>query len=106
MSCNCSSRFLTDADTEKRTRAHLTVLGRVWGQDETFLSQHGPHFRQKVRQHRLTRAKWLLCQGRTKEAREELREAGESPAAYRVLAALPGFMTRTLLRMRRAVKGT
>src|SRR5262249_11758520 len=86
LACGTATQFghdgprLTDANTEKRTRAHLTVLGRVWGQDEAFLKQHGPHFRAKVRQQRLTRARWLLCQGRTKEAREELREAGESPA--------------------------
>ena len=59
----------------------------------------------RVRQQRLTRARWLLCQGRTKEARQELRQAGDSPASYRVLAALPGFVARGLLGMRRAVRG-
>lgn len=112
LDCETSTQYghpgprLTDANTDVLTRTHLCVLGRVWGQDEAFLRQHGPHFRKKVRDQRLLRARWLLVQGRTKEAQQELREAGESPASYRMLAALPGFVTKALLRVRRAVRGS
>lgn len=95
---------LTDANTEVLTRARLTVLDRVWGHDEVFLKEHGAHYQHQVRRLHLTRAKWLLVRGRTQEAREELRQAGDPPTSYRLLAALPGAVTRGLLSLRRAIR--
>jgi glycosyltransferase involved in cell wall biosynthesis len=95
---------VTDAGTEEMTRANLTIMNRIWGQDEGFLKQHGPHFERKVAQQHLDRARWFLCRGRTHEARKELDQVEHTPASYRLLASLPGFVTRGLLRVRRALR--
>ena len=96
---------LTDANTDILTRARLTILDRVWGQDKAFLEKQGPHFDRVVKAQHMTRAKWLLVQGRTREAREEMKQAGPCPLGMRLLAALPGVIAKGLLRVRRALRG-
>ena len=96
---------LTDANADILTRARLTILGKVWGQDKAFLEREGPHFDRVVKQQHMTRAKWLLCQGRTREAREEMKQAGDCSLGMRLLAALPGPLAKGLLRVRRALRG-
>ena len=57
-----------------------------------------------MRQQRLTLVRWLLCRGRCREAREEIRQTDRCPLAYRVLAALPGAVVGGLLRARQLVR--
>lgn len=96
---------ITDANIEVLGRTKLVVLERVWGLDQAFLERHREEYDREVRQQHLFRARWLICQGRTREARTELQLAGQSPAAYRFLASLPGFVAKGLLRARRVVQG-
>jgi hypothetical protein len=95
---------LTDAGVFKVACARLKILDRVWGADAAFLAQHGESFaRRRAAQH-LQRAACLIHQGRTGEARCDLRQAGASPLSYRLLAALPGPLVRGLLGLRRALR--
>jgi glycosyltransferase involved in cell wall biosynthesis len=92
---------LTDAGTDKVVGARLKLLERVWGADGAFLARHGDNYRRVRAAQHLRRAACLIHQGRTREARLDLRRAGTSPLMYRLLAAMPGPLTRGLLRLRR-----
>jgi hypothetical protein len=97
---------VSDAQTYLRASSHLTLLQRIWGADAEFLTRHGDHFARVVAAQHLTRAKCLIQQGQHAEARAALRLAGGGPRAYRVLAALPRPLCRTLLWTRRALGAT
>jgi glycosyltransferase involved in cell wall biosynthesis len=96
---------LTDADAFAAASARLTILERVWGRDEKFLANDGADYRRRRREFHQLRARWLLCRGRTREAREDLQQAGAGPLTDRVLAALPGPVVRGLFGLRRLVRG-
>jgi hypothetical protein len=88
---NCSHRGprLTDLDQGSFWSEYLTMAERLWGADPAFLAQHGELYRAALaRAHRL-RARWLIKEGRTAEARADLREVGEAAPVDRLLAALP-----------------
>lgn len=96
---------LTDADTFVSTTTRLQILEHLWGRDAAFLARHGEEYRERrACLHRL-RARLLLTQGRTREARAALREAGSGPLADRLLASLPGFLVRGLFGVRRLLRG-
>jgi glycosyltransferase involved in cell wall biosynthesis len=94
---------LTDGDTLYFATARVRLLERVWGADEEFLSQHGQRFRATLARHYLYRARGLLSAGQVQEAREALRLAGGGPVTLRLLAYLPGALTRELVRFGRTV---
>jgi glycosyltransferase involved in cell wall biosynthesis len=94
---------LTDAGTYDSATARLKILKRVWGADAEFLADHGERFKRVCARYHLLRAQWLIHRGRTREARMELRRAGASPLSYRLLAALPGTVVRSLLAWRRVL---
>jgi hypothetical protein len=95
---------LTDADTYEKISARLTILERVWGQDQAFLAKHGADYALRRGTLYQQRARWLLCRGRTGEARADLRRAGTGPLADRLLARLPGPMARSLFGLRRLLR--
>jgi glycosyltransferase involved in cell wall biosynthesis len=95
---------LTDANLFTLATARLTLLERIWGRDEAFLSQYGDRFAAAVRGQHRKRAHWLLARGRTNEARAELRQSGSSPLSYRLLSHLPGPVVRGMLGLRRLFK--
>lgn len=97
---------LTGADQLRRVSARLTIVERIWAQDAEYLARDGENVRRVVRELRLERAKCLIRAGRTQEAREALGLAGDVPPAYRLLAAMPGFLIRELLAMKAAVRRT
>jgi glycosyltransferase involved in cell wall biosynthesis len=80
-----------------RASARLVTLGRVWGRDADFLTQHGDRFAREVRKQRLWRTLWLLRRGRTAEARAELVAMESPPLGYRIGALLPGTAVRIAL---------
>jgi glycosyltransferase involved in cell wall biosynthesis len=96
---------LTDANIYALASARLALLDRVWAQDATFMAAHRERLAECRRAQHLKRAQWLMVRGRTREARGDLRQAGACPLSFRLLAALPGPLTRGLLRMRRLVRG-
>jgi hypothetical protein len=91
---------LSEMDEFIHAGARLTILERVWGSDREFIGRYGDRYRRRCRSQHLLRARWLLCRGRTHEAQAELDAAGGSPRAYRVLSALPGPITWSLLSVR------
>jgi len=106
MSCesqwNCASDGyrLTQADALSAANARVKVLERVWGSDPSFLADHGDAYREVRALHRRARARLLIAEGRTREARQDLRFVDSATVAERLAAALPGPVARTLARAR------
>jgi glycosyltransferase involved in cell wall biosynthesis len=96
---------VSDANTPTQVENWLKFIQRVWGSDRAFLAKHGDLYAEILARQYCKRAQWLLVRGRTREAREDLRRAKTSPLSYRMLAALPGFMAKSLLGVRRALLG-
>jgi len=94
---------LTAIDRAAKAAIQLIILRRVWGSDAEFLRQNRSLYEAVVRDTHLNWARALLVQGKTAEARNELRLAGSGPLSYRALAYLPGGMTRGLLWVRRSL---
>jgi glycosyltransferase involved in cell wall biosynthesis len=99
--CDHAGERLTRVDDLASATARITVLQRVWGSDAEFLAQHGERYRERLASQRRARARALIALGRTREAREELRQAGNASARERVLARLPGAIAYGLLAARR-----
>lgn len=103
--CDHSRPRLTQADQVYCETARMTVLERVWGNDPGFLARHGDRFRQVLASHHQAKIRNLLVQGRTREAREEMRRMGAASVGERALASLPGSVTRGILAVRRGLRG-
>jgi glycosyltransferase involved in cell wall biosynthesis len=109
--CETATQFghdgprITDANDFVFATTRLKILERVWGSDQDFLAEYGDRLQLALRTQHLRRARWLLVRGRTAEAKEDLRLAGNTSLAYRMLAALPGPAARFLLRARRLARG-
>jgi glycosyltransferase involved in cell wall biosynthesis len=98
-------RLSADASSYHLACARLILLERIWGKDQAFLAQHGEAFTHKRTEQLLKKARWLIAHGRTREARGDLRQLERAPLSYRMLAALPGPIVRTLLGLRRLLTG-
>ena len=96
---------LTKSDWVNKAALQLKLLERVWGHDEEFMKRNTARYRAAVKRIHLVRARALIVQGSTADAREELKLAGGAPFSYRALAALPGSVVRGLLNARRGVLG-
>jgi glycosyltransferase involved in cell wall biosynthesis len=104
---------LTDANSYICASARLEIIRRVYQADPTFVSQHGDRLAQELHHQHLVKADWLIKQGRSREARDELHLAGSPPLVYRLLAGLPGGRVtaplrggaRAVRRAQRAVRG-
>lgn len=91
----------TDVLTAVDTRLKLTE--RLWGKDPVFLQDHAHFYAQIISGLHLARVKALLIEGKTASARRELHDIASSPIPYRLLALLPGKVTKTLLDFRRKI---
>ena len=80
---------LTDADRYACASARLTIVERVYGGDPAFMKSFRDRYDREVRAQHLTRARCLLAQGRSIEARQDLHLAAPAPLRYRAAAALP-----------------
>ncbi len=96
---------LTKADWVNKATLQLNLLERVWGRDDEFMKRNAARYRAAVERIHLVKARALIVQGSTADARAELRLAGAAPFSYRALAALPGSLVRGLLNARRGVLG-
>jgi glycosyltransferase involved in cell wall biosynthesis len=94
---------ITDTDSYVKLSCRIKLLEGIYGRDREFLAQHQDAFDLRLWDQYCQRARYLLVRGRTKEARADLRKAGNGPLADRLLAKLPGFLTRGLLDLRRAL---
>jgi hypothetical protein len=96
---------LTGTSHLRQATARLTVLRRVWGQDEAFLAAHGPRYQTLLKRQYLRRAKLLIMEGRLKEAREDLRVIG-GHWPYKILTSLPPFVAAGVIGARRRLART
>jgi glycosyltransferase involved in cell wall biosynthesis len=96
---------LTAIDRAAKAAISSKILQRVWGADAEFLRQNRSLYVAALARTHVLRARALLTQGNTSEARHELRLAGGGPAAYRALALFPGTWVRGLLAARRHLAG-
>lgn len=102
---------MTDISQFHYWTEYLTMVQRLWGQDEDFLAEHGARFHAAVANAYRQRARWLIKQGRTREARADLRLGGGGPPFDRLLAALPGWaipaaLIRRLREFRHTIRRT
>lgn len=80
---------LTDLDQGTYWSEYLTMAQRVWGADALFLARHREAYRAALALAHRRRARWLIKEGRTTEARGDLRQAGQAAPVDRLLAAIP-----------------
>lgn len=92
---------LTGADWLIKLECRLTFTERVWGTDPEFLAAEGEAYAARRRALLLAIARESLARGDTAHARQAIARAGSSPFAYRLLASLPGPVTRHALELRR-----
>jgi hypothetical protein len=96
---------LTDVDAYAAASARIKIMERTWGQDPSFLARNASVYADRRSQFYQLRARWLLCRGRTSEARADLANAGSGPMTDRLLAHLPGALVHGLLGLRRLARG-
>lgn len=94
---------LTNVDLFTAIDTRFKLTERLWGRDPIFLKDHAPLYAQIISDLHIARAKALLVQGRTAKARTELHDVTGSPVLYRLLALLPGPVTKTFLDIRRGI---
>ncbi len=94
---------ITHASEIYHMTTRITLLQRIWGADERFLKTHFARYQRLLKEKCLTRAKFLISDGRMKEAKEDLKIAG-GPLSYSLLASLPYGLVRNILWVRRKVR--
>src|SRR5215813_10124235 len=94
--CDHSGPRLTRVDSHYNATCRIKMLERTFGADEQFLARRGERFRETLKAEYLIRARYLIRNGRRKEAREELRLAGGGTLPLRCLAAIPGPLWRPM----------
>lgn len=92
--CGHTGPRLSGADAFYRATCRITALQRTFGVDEQFLRQHWKGYVEILRAQYLARFRYLIRRGRQQEAREELQRVGGAPLTYRLLASMPGPLTR------------
>lgn len=89
---------LTQTSVLAKANARLELITRWWGGDPKFIERHGDAYRRRVRDARLARAKLLLREGRTRDAREDLRAVPDASLPLRMFSTLPGPLARAAAR--------
>ena len=84
--------------------SRIVVMQRIWGTDHNFLQHHRTHYEQRLRAERIVRVGAFLVQGRAQEARQEIANTDQVPYSFKLLARLPGGLTRGLLSVRRSLR--
>jgi glycosyltransferase involved in cell wall biosynthesis len=103
--CDHSGTRYADLKLLEKASSRLTVLERIWGQDEAFMAQHGREVELRIESERILRIKGLLKQGDARVARRELSLLGSrAPSGYRLLAMLPEGVVRAGVRARRKLR--
>ena len=96
---------LTDVEDIIQATERISLLNRVWGADKSFLKDHSLLFQGVLKAQYLRRAKYMIREGRMREAKEDLNLIGGGPWPYRLLTGLPSSVATTLLNIRRRLKG-
>jgi len=92
---------LTDSHITECAEARIKIIERIWGNDDMFFKENHELYKRILDEQRLILADGLIVKGETKKAREQLRKMKVSPLSRRLLAALPGTISKGLLAARR-----
>ncbi len=95
---------LTNADMFEYATSRIKFRKRIWGADADFLVENRDLYDAILREEKILRVEGFLLQGRSREAREEMADLRKLPMSYRILAAMPGVLTKALLDARRFFK--
>jgi hypothetical protein len=95
--CDHDGPRVTRIDSFNNATLRIKVLERTFGADEQFLTRRGDRYLEMLEAEYLTRARYLIRNGRGKEAREELRLAGGGTLPLRLLAAIPGPLAQVMV---------
>ncbi|HKQ75657.1 MAG TPA: glycosyltransferase family A protein [Blastocatellia bacterium] len=102
--CGHSEPRLTGVNNFENATFRIKVLQRTFGADPKFLAQHNERYQEALKAEYMARARYLIRNGRRKEAREELRLAEGGPLSYRLLAAMPGPLAQSMLGLARRAR--
>jgi glycosyltransferase involved in cell wall biosynthesis len=92
---------LTQSSALQCVHARLLILDEVWGSNPEFIAEHGDYYQEILNQQRVVKAAGLISAGEHRRARMELGRVDNPPLTHVVLAALPPFLTRAILAVRR-----
>src|SRR5262245_25274849 len=95
--CDHDEQRVTRVDSFKNATLRIQVLERTFGVDQQFLARRSERYSEMLKAEYLTRARYLIRNGRGKEAREELRLAEGGTLPLRLLAAIPGPLAQSML---------
>jgi hypothetical protein len=91
---------LTKTDEITCADTRIEIINRVWGADEEFIRDHSDILNDVISGQLLRKATALIKLGRTREAREILKNLTEVPLPHRILSRLPGFIVKVLIKLR------
>jgi glycosyltransferase involved in cell wall biosynthesis len=77
--------------------ARLQVIDHVWGQDDEFRTAHQEKYNEVRTKLHNWNAYWLLVQGRTRAASQQLRQAGQAPVICLAVSLIPSWLARVLI---------
>ena len=86
-----STSMLTEASTR------LELLKRIWGQDREYLATNGEEYQRLLDHHQILRVRQLFILGRRREAVKEIRLLARPSFLYKILAIVPGSLTRVMV---------
>jgi hypothetical protein len=89
-------RRLTDIDPATSADVLIKLTERNWGADEEYLRLHRAEFEAALDSRRLRKVRFLLSEGRRREASVELGRFFRPPRSYKLLSHLPGGLVRSI----------
>ena len=96
---------LTDTNSLINARTRIFLLEELWGKDKKFLKNHQKLYQELFNKEHLNIIADMIIRGMTKEARKELAllPPATSPIYYKILAQSPGWLTRALFKIKKAI---
>lgn len=96
---------LTSAVALTHASTRVELLKRIWGEDPEYLSTSGGEYRELLDQQQSLQIRCLFVQGRRAEAVHEMRSCATSRLSYKILAVIPGPLTKWLAFLSRSFLG-
>jgi len=87
---------LTQTNEYKMASSRIKMMERVWGSDAAFMTRHGDEYKCVLAEQHATCARWLLRHGRTREARQALRNVPRGRFRDRALSRMPGTLVHAM----------
>src|SRR5262249_25493311 len=101
--CDHSGSRLTRVDTFYSVTCRIKMLERTFGADAQFLARHNERYRMEIKAGYLSRARYLIRDGKPEKAREELKMDDGGPLAYRLLASMPSSVVQIMFAMHKFI---